>query len=86
MFFNFYLPPIIFNSGYSMRRKRFFQNLGNIMIFGLVVTIFCFVLYSFGTWAILKYMQPTMTNYYCESLSAAEPGTGDVCGKIWCSL
>ena len=40
------LPPLVFNSGFSMRRKKFFENLGNIMIFGLVVTLVCFVIYS----------------------------------------
>lgn len=39
------------------------------MIFGLVVTIFCFTLYSFGTYAILEYIKPEMTNYFCEGLT-----------------
>jgi hypothetical protein len=44
-----------------MRRKKFFQNLGNIMIFGLVVTLICFILYSAGSWAVLNYMNLTAT-------------------------
>jgi sodium/hydrogen exchanger-like protein 6/7 len=60
-FFDVILPPLIFNSGFNMRRKKFFQNLGNIMIFGLGVTLVCFILYSAGSWAVLNYMNLMMT-------------------------
>lgn len=49
IFFDFFLPPIIFNSGFNMRRKKFFMNIGNVTIFGLVVTLFCFFFYSAAT-------------------------------------
>lgn len=38
-FFYFILPPIVFASGYNMKRKRFFENIKNILIFGLFSTI-----------------------------------------------
>ena len=63
-FFNFYLPPVIFNSGYNMRKKRFFQNLGNITIFGLFVTFTCFSIYSAFTYFMINGWDLTMTNYY----------------------
>lgn len=63
-FFNFYLPPVIFNSGYNMRKKKFFQNLGNITIFGLFVTFTCFAIYSAATWFMIDSWDLTMTNYY----------------------
>ena len=47
-FFNFFLPPIVFNSGFNMRKKMFFKNLGNIAVSGLFVTIVCFVIYAAG--------------------------------------
>jgi hypothetical protein len=36
-----------------MRQKRFFQNLGNISIFGIAVTFVCFTLYSVVTYLLL---------------------------------
>lgn len=53
IFFDILLPPIIFNSGYNMRQKKFFQNLGNISIFGIAVTFVCFTLYSAVTYGLL---------------------------------
>jgi NhaP-type Na+/H+ or K+/H+ antiporter len=60
-FFDFLLPPIIYNSGFNMKRKSFFTNLGNVMIFGLVVTFVCFVQYSAYSYAALQWFDITMT-------------------------
>lgn len=38
-FFYFILPPIIFAAGYNMKRKIFFKNISNIMLFGVFSTI-----------------------------------------------
>ena len=65
-FFDFLLPPIIYNSGFNMRRRSFFSNLGNVMIFGLGVTFFCFVLYSVCSYLVLTNMDLTMTKYVTE--------------------
>jgi len=53
-FFNFFLPPIIFNSGFTMYKKTFFKNLGNVAVFGLVVTLVCFVIYSIFGWLLIS--------------------------------
>jgi len=37
-----------------MKRKKFFANLGNIMIFGLVVTLVCFVIYTSASYFALQ--------------------------------
>lgn len=62
LFFNFFLPPIIFNSGFNMRKKKFFNNLGNVMLFGLATTIVVFIFYSLLGVLLLK-MGPLMYNY-----------------------
>ena len=54
VFFYLILPLIVFPSGYNMRRKKFFANIGTIMKFGFVGTIFCFSIYTGMTYAALK--------------------------------
>ncbi len=60
------LPPLIFNSGYTMHKKKFFENLGNISIFGLCTTIVCFIIYGLGGIAIIN-IGIEMQNYYTDS-------------------
>lgn len=38
-FFYFCLPPIVFASGYNMKRRKFFENFKNILILGLLNTM-----------------------------------------------
>jgi solute carrier family 9 (sodium/hydrogen exchanger), member 6/7 len=42
IFFYVCLPPIIFASGFNMRRKRFFNNIGYVLLFGIFGTITTF--------------------------------------------
>ena len=46
LFFELILPAIVFPSGYNMRRKKFFRNIGPIFKFGIFGTIICFIIYS----------------------------------------
>jgi NhaP-type Na+/H+ or K+/H+ antiporter len=45
-FFFICLPPIVFASGFNMRRSNFFENISTILVFGIMGT---FVAFSFFT-------------------------------------
>jgi NhaP-type Na+/H+ or K+/H+ antiporter len=66
LFFDWFLPPIIMNSGFNMYKQQFFRNLGNVTIFGVFVTFVCFGLYSALSIMLLN-LEPTMTNYYAQN-------------------
>lgn len=53
LFFYFVLPPIIFAAGYNMYRKKFFQNIANISLFGVIGTFLTFGCFAGITVVIL---------------------------------
>jgi NhaP-type Na+/H+ or K+/H+ antiporter len=44
------LPPIIFESGYNMRKKPFFKNIGAIMAYSFIGTFIAIFSSSFLFW------------------------------------
>jgi NhaP-type Na+/H+ or K+/H+ antiporter len=54
IFFYLCLPPVIFASGFNMRRKKFFANIGYISLFGLLGTCFTFIMFSLLLWAFVQ--------------------------------
>lgn len=46
MFFYAVLPLIVFASGFNMYRQKFFQNIHNVVLFGIFSTLVCFTLFS----------------------------------------
>jgi NhaP-type Na+/H+ or K+/H+ antiporter len=53
-FFYFCLPPIVFASGYNMKRKKFFENIKNILLFGVFGTCLQFTLFSIFTYIVVQ--------------------------------
>ena len=53
-FFYFCLPPIVFASGYNMKRQKFFENFRNILLFGLFGTLLQFTLFSIFTYIVVQ--------------------------------
>ena len=68
LFFYFVLPPIVFASGYNMYRKKFFANLKNIVLFGVLGTFIIFGIFSSLTILVLKHVNLTQYIYDPETL------------------
>ena len=58
LFFYFILPPIIFAAGFNMYRQKFFNNIRNILLFGVLGT---FVTY--GTFTGLTFLALNMFEF-----------------------
>jgi NhaP-type Na+/H+ or K+/H+ antiporter len=52
VFFYYILPPIIFAAGYNMKRRRFMRNLGYISLFGILGTLFSFIMIGVGAFLL----------------------------------
>ncbi|RNA42988.1 Sodium hydrogen exchanger 9, partial [Brachionus plicatilis] len=80
-FFNILLPPIIFQAGYSMKRKQFFKNFGAILMFALIgTTISSFVIGGLMYWVVswqksLGYMKFLDCLLFGSIVSATDPVT-----------
>lgn len=80
IFFNIILPPIIFNAGYSLKRRHFFRNLGTIMTYAFVgTTISCFVTSSlmYAFLQLMPHLEFSFNNclYFGAIISATDPVT-----------
>ncbi|KAJ8748355.1 hypothetical protein K2173_002992 [Erythroxylum novogranatense] len=54
LFFIYLLPPIIFNAGFQVKKKQFFQNFMIIVMFGVVGTLISFAIISIGAAQLFK--------------------------------
>ncbi len=48
----YFLPPIIFYAGLSVKKKKFFRNLGSIATLGILGTYILFAVIAFCLYAI----------------------------------
>ncbi|KAM4102770.1 hypothetical protein ACJW30_06G027300 [Castanea mollissima] len=53
LFFIYLLPPIIFNAGFQVKKKQFFQNFLTIMFFGVFGVFISAVVITAGSWWLL---------------------------------
>ena len=65
----------MFNAGFNMKRKKFFANLGNIMITGLGVTFVCFFIYSAASYYVINNLDIYMTRYTNDLQPVGAPET-----------
>ncbi|CAL5380880.1 unnamed protein product [Camellia sinensis] len=56
LFFIYLLPPIIFNAGFQVKKKQFFENFSIILMFGICGTIISFCLVSVGAYWLFKWI------------------------------
>ncbi|XP_025079094.1 sodium/hydrogen exchanger 9-like isoform X3 [Pomacea canaliculata] len=80
IFFNVMLPVIIFEAGYSMKRRHFFRNLGAIMTYALIgTTISCLVVGGilYGMTSLMYDISFNLTEsiYFGAIISATDPVT-----------
>ncbi|CAK8564144.1 unnamed protein product [Lathyrus sativus] len=54
LFFLYLLPPIIFNAGFQVKKKRFFRNFNYILLFGVLGTVISFGLISLGAFLLIN--------------------------------
>uniref|UniRef100_A0A3Q3M8E5 Sodium/hydrogen exchanger n=2 Tax=Labrus bergylta TaxID=56723 RepID=A0A3Q3M8E5_9LABR len=78
MFFLLLLPPIIFESGYSLHKGNFFQNIGSITLFAVIGTVFsAFIvgggIYFLGQADVIYKMSMTDSFAFGSLISAVDP-------------
>lgn len=78
MFFLLLLPPIIFESGYSLHKGNFFQNIGSITLFAVIGTaISAFIvgggIYFLGQAEVIYKMTMTDSFAFGSLISAVDP-------------
>jgi len=50
LFYFILLPPIIFDSGYSMRQRNFFMNMGTILLHAVFGTLIAAIVFGYGVY------------------------------------
>ena len=72
---SFFLPPIIFYAGLSVKKKHFFRNFFTIAGYGIMGTYVCFALISLGLYLFLR----SFLSFGVRVLIFGGPGLADSC-------
>jgi len=64
IFFYILLPPIIFEAGFSLKRRRFFQNITTILLFAVPGTIITTLVVGCGLYALMLATTVPFTSFY----------------------
>ncbi|KAL8575951.1 hypothetical protein ACOMHN_027349 [Nucella lapillus] len=72
IFFLFLLPPIIYDAGYHMPLRAFFNNLGSILILAVINTLWNTVAIGLSLWAVgyLGWLKKEIAILHCFMFSA----------------
>lgn len=54
IFFLYFLPPIILDAGYHMPNRAFFDNIGSILLFAVLGTLFNTITIGFAIWGMTE--------------------------------
>lgn len=80
VFFYVLLPPIVFEAGWSLRKRFFFENLGSIVIFAVIGTsvstaIVGYGLFALSAWGAVNVALPSMIEclMFGSLISATDP-------------
>ncbi len=90
----YFLPPIIFYAGLSVKKKKFFRNLGSIATLGILGTYILFAVIAFCLYAIsmlpnlLSFAVRERTNqkFKTETLCKLSDFASSAAGSQWFSL
>ena len=77
LLFDIIIPILIYSTGYNMQRQKFFENIANVLKFGLFGTIIIFFIYAGLTKLLFEYFDidkydPTTGETTPVSLSGVE--------------
>ena len=84
LFFELILPLILFPTGFNMKRRKFFKNIGTIIKFGFIGTFICFILYTCMIYGLLQSGFLTKYDHVSNKYIKIEYGMYEI--LILCSL
>ncbi|KAJ1435708.1 Protein Networked [Sesbania bispinosa] len=79
LFFAYLLPPIIFNAGFQVKKKRFFRNFLAIISYGVLGTLIMFLIVSLGSSLLFKKLEISLDMGDYLALGAVFSATDSIC-------